>query len=365
MHTNRGSEGRLFGRREMLSLISAAGGACMVPVLGESAFAAMGQAPGASTPAFPEGAVIRTLLGDMTPDQFAGGTVLFHEHLSMKYPLGAEQHYTDDVAMMVEEVRAAAQDGISCIVDGGHPDMERDLGALRRIATETGVPIVASGGYYMQTSYPPDIAAKSADEIAGMLVEQSKEQGLGALGEIGQAGGVLTADETKVFQSVARAHGRTGLPIFTHNAYFGRFENPPVPRESALRQLDVLEEAGAAPEDIAIGHLCCLEDPKAEVAQELARRGAFVGFDRVTIRIVPDAERVTMVMAMVDAGYADSVLLSSDFSSENSLKSRGGAGLAQTKTVFAPMLLEAGMPEATLRRILEDNPRRFLSFVPK
>src|ERR1700720_1599079 len=98
------------------------------------------------------------------PQPLAGGPVLFHEHLSMHYPPQVKQHFTDDVALMVEEVRAAGKDGIACIVDGGHPDMTRSLDALKRIATESGVAIVASGGYYMQRTYPPEIAARSADE---------------------------------------------------------------------------------------------------------------------------------------------------------------------------------------------------------
>ena len=44
--------------------------------------------------------------------------------------------------------------------------MDRNLDALRRIAAESGLPIVASGGYYMQRSYPPDVAAKSAEQLA-------------------------------------------------------------------------------------------------------------------------------------------------------------------------------------------------------
>jgi len=49
----------------------------------------------------------------------------------------------------------------------------------------------------------------------------------------------------------------------------------------------------------------------------------------------------------------------------SSLKKNGGPGLAQTSTVFAPMLLKAGMREEMLRRILVDNPRRFLAFISK
>ena len=159
---------------------------------------------------------------------------------------------------------------------------------------------------------------------------------------------------------------RTGLPVFTHNAYTGTRPTPnPVPHDAALRQLDLLEGAGAKPSRLAIGHVCCLDDPKAEIAQQLAKRGAFVGFDRVTHSDRAGcAERVVMIMAMVEAGYADHVLLSSDFSVANSLKKNGGAGIGQAATVFGPMLLKAGLPEALLHRILVDNPRRFLAFVP-
>lgn len=116
---------------------------------------------------------------------------------------------------------------------------------------------------------------------------------------------------------------------------------------------------------MAIGHVCCLDDPQAEIAAEIARRGAFVGFDRVTLNFtMPDAQRVEMAMAFIEAGHADRLLLSSDFFSGNTLQANGGPGLAQTVTVFAPMLLEAGLPEETLRGILEENPRRFLAFEP-
>src|SRR5262249_17196943 len=156
------------------------------------------------------------------------------------YPPQTPRHFTDDVAMMVDEAKAARMDGIACIVDGGHPDMSRNMEALKRITTESALPVVASGGYYMQRTYPAEIAQKSADQIADDLVREAREQRLGAYGEIGQQDGTLTADERKVFQAVAMAQKRTGLPIFTHNAYTGvRPVQNPVPPDAALRQLDV------------------------------------------------------------------------------------------------------------------------------
>jgi phosphotriesterase-related protein len=320
----------------------------------------------AARPAFPNGAIIRTILEDVRPESLASGASLFHEHLSMRYPIGVAQHFTDDVAMMVEEARAAKADGVAAIVDGGHADMNRSLDALKRISSESGLPVIASGGYYMQRSYPADLAAKSADQLAGELATEAIASRFGAFGEIGQQGGVLTDDEKKVFTAVAKAHARTGLPIFTHNAYTGvRAVQNPVPRDAAIKQLELLMANGAAPSSLAIGHVCCLDDVKAEIPIEIARRGAFVGFDRVTIMLVPDAQKVTTIMAVVEAGHASKILLASDFSNPRGLKKNGGGGLGQALTVFAPMLLKAGMPEATLRMILNDNPRQFLAFVPR
>jgi phosphotriesterase-related protein len=309
-----------------------------------------------------DGPIIRTLTGDVPVGSLPDGAVLFHEHLSIQ--LGPRPSFHADVDLMADEVRAASADGVALIVDGGHPDMGRDLEALWRIARETGFPIVASGGYYMQRTYPPELSTMSAEQIADGLAAEAARDRLGAFGEIGQQGGELTADERKVHRAVALAHVRTGLPVFTHNAYSIR--SPDVPRETALRQLDIYEAVGANPQNLCIGHVCCLDDPAADIAVALARRGVYVGFDRVTLNgTMPDENRVIMAMAMIEAGHADKLLLSSDFYSSPALKANGGPGLAQTATVFGRMLTEAGLDDGTLRMVLEENPRRFLAFTPK
>jgi phosphotriesterase-related protein len=361
------SEDRSFmTRRQAVGLLGAALGGGLVARAGivpSLAHAAVPRDAG-SAASRRQAAVIRTLRGDLAPDEIGPGALLFHEHLNMHYPLGSETSFTDDVDLMINEVKIAASEGVALIVDGGHADMDRDLDALRRIDRESGMPIVASGGYYMQRSYPDFIATQSAEEIAAGLAEEAAQQGFGAIGEIGQQGGELTPDETKVFQAVGMAQVRTRLPVFTHNAYSIRATD--VPRDAAIRQLDILQSAGADPGKLAIGHVCCLDDPSAEVASEIASRGAYVGFDRVTLNAtMPDENRVTMAVAMIDAGHADRLLLSSDFYSARSLKRDGGNGLAQTLTVFVPMLRDAGVPEETLQMILVDNPKRFLAFVPK
>jgi predicted metal-dependent phosphotriesterase family hydrolase len=235
------------------------------------------------------------------------------------------------------------------------------MAALRRIATESGVHIVASGGFYTQTAYPPEIAGMSEDQIADELVKQAKADHLGAFGEIGSSA-TMTPDEHKVFRGVGKAHLRTGLPIFTHNAFAGeRFKVSP---NNPLEQVDIFEGLGVNLQHVVIGHLCCQSD--LELPKAVAKRGVFVGIDRIGFESMePDALRVKMVTALIDAGYLRNIMLSSDFYQENLLKSKGGPGIGFVATQFYPKLREAGVTAEALHTISVENPRRWLSFVPK
>jgi phosphotriesterase-related protein len=171
----------------------------------------------------------------------------------------------------------------------------------------------------------------------------------------------MSDEERKVFRSVGKAHLRTNLPIFTHNAYG---TGPNVPKDAGLRQLDVFESVGVKPQRVVIGHTCCLDDPDADIIKQIAKRGAWVGFDRMNTveRFVSDDKRVQMLLKFLDAGYVNQLLLSSDFTGNRTVE---GPLYGRTKTVFAPKLVQAGVKEATVHTILYDNPRRFLAFVPK
>src|SRR5271165_1826194 len=333
-------------------------------------------------PAAPKEPIIRTIRKDMSPDELAGGATLFHEHMSfsgdfwarlmvnMRAQFAARNpgvsppappatpppktgtYFMEDLGLMVEEMRWAAQNGVACIVDGGHEDMGRSLPFLKQLSVRSGMPIVAGGGYYTHPFYPPEIAAMSEDQIAQELIRKAVTQPLGAYGEIGSSD-EITPDERKVFRAVSRAHLKTNLPIFTHTA-FGK---------AASEQLDIFEDMHVNPRNVVIGHLGGILDPKAEIHKAIAKRGAYVGFDR--LGGASDARQVPIIQNMLDAGYADRVLLSSDFSSARLLKHNGGPGYAVTLTVFVPMLKNAGVDEKTIHEILVDNPRRFLTFTPR
>ena len=344
-------------RREAMHLIGAGGAALVAGCSGEPA-PTPGVETGAAAGDTSASPVIRTILGDISPDQIDGAT-LFHEHLSIK--MNEDMVATDDVDNIVREIRAASSEGVGCIVDGGHPDLRRDLEACRRVANETDVHVVVSGGYYTEAFYPPDLAEKSDNEIADWLVAEAIRDRLGAFGEIGQTSNLaeMTPLERRVFQAIGKAHVQSGIPIFTHNAY-GTGEN--VTPQQGLEQLDVLESVGVDPRTVAIGHACCLDDPTAAVLMQIAARGAYVGFDRVTGGRVDDQQKVATILAFLEGGYADRLLISSDYIGRRSPE-RPGYGNALT--VFAPLMREAGVDEAVITAALYDNPRRFLSYVPK
>jgi predicted metal-dependent phosphotriesterase family hydrolase len=53
-------------------------------------------------------------------------------------------------------------------------------------------------------------------------------------------------------------------------------------KNANLLQLDVLESVGVKRQHVVIGHMDSPDDPTAEVIKQIAKRGAFVGFDRLT-----------------------------------------------------------------------------------
>jgi phosphotriesterase-related protein len=354
-------------RREAIGLLGVGAGLGLVTALqGDAGPAAPGQTA-ATKVTFPTGAVIRTILKDVSPAALGNGATLFHEHLSLSDPLPpwvtpprqSRPSYTANLDLMVDEIKATAREGVSCIVSGGTKDLGQNVDKVRTIAQRSGMHIVLAGGLWTQPNYPPEIAQKTEDQVAEDFLRDANAERWGAIGEIGSSM-TMHPDERKVLRASCKAHLRTLLPLFTHTPHEGC-------RTCALEQLDIIESMGVNPRLVCIGHLADIrDDPRAETHKALAKRGAFLGFDTVGHQITHgDAKKVAMIMAVIEAGYEDHVLLSADFASEPELKANGGAGYSSVVTVFVPKLRYAGVKEATIHKILVDNPRRFLAFVPK
>jgi phosphotriesterase-related protein len=346
-------------RRELLQLTGIAAAAAVIPGRAQS-----------QALTFPKGAIIRTLFRDYAPEELAGGATLFHEHLSLgpdfadrfraasaavlaaqglpsRGAVGPPQMQGPDpmrdVELMAEELRVARRDGVVCLVDAGLEGAGMDLAFIRAAAKMAEFPVVKGAGFYAEPFYSQQVASMSEERLVRALIRQADEYPAGVFGEIG-SWDEITAVERRVFRAVGKAHLATNLPIFTHTG---------IPGKSALQQLDLLEDAGVDPKRVCIGHLGNLTDPAVYVHKTLCRRGAFVGFDRQGGG--GDAPVVPLIMALVEAGFADRILISGDAS----------RGYGRPVTAFLPKLRAAGASDDVLRRIMVDNSRRFLAFVPK
>lgn len=352
-----------LSRRELLAVLGA-GTAAAAAACGRDeppAPAEPGGVAETAPAAVPAPRIIRTILEDVSPDQLGEGAVLFHEHVSLNNQFWidmnlerlidpAQPYFMEDMDYMVAEMLAAAEDGIACIVDGGHTDMGRDIEFIRALSERSGMPIVASGGYYHEPTFTAHVYERSEEELVDEMVRDAVAERWGAFGEIGFSVPSIPS-ERKVLRAVGRSHLRTNLPIFTHTGN----------GVEATEQLDLLEAVGVDPNRVVIGHLGY---PDVTVHAELCRRGAYVGFDRLGGQPEADAAQVPMVVALIEGGFTDRVLLASDFALPADTRGHGGPGYGKTITRFVPLLREAGVDDETLRRITSENPRRFLAFEP-
>ena len=334
--------------------------------------------PSAPAVTFPDGALVRTVLADVDPEALGTGATLIHEHLARNFsspppeprapgtPPPTPPTNTEIVDLLVEELRMAAFDGVSCIVDSSTgPRTEQQLANLKAIATRSGVHVVLGGSYFLRPRYPEEIIRLPEDDITADMVEQASRERWGALGEVGSSFPEMHDDERKMIRAISQVHVQTGLPIFTH-----------VPHEScpscAIDQLDLYESQGVEMAHLVIGHQSTTkrsDDPGWETHKEIARRGAFVGFDTVGHRMassfIPERVKVDMVLNMLEAGFEDHIVLSGDFANTTQIKANWGNGFSTVLVQFVPKLRYFGVTDRLIHKILVDNPRRFLSFEPK
>ena len=352
-------------RRGVLRLVGGAAGLGALRALnGAGRFfdSQLAAAAAADSIKFPKGAIIRTVLKDIPPESL--GQILVHEHIELSSTFGFKggpgaaqptKHFSEDLDLLVEEMKLAARDGLTAIVDCGHSDQGRRAPYVRQVSKLSGMPIVLGGGYHSTPTYPPEVSRMTEDELVEEFVRYATAERWGAMGEIGVSA-EITADERKVQRAVGRVQAMTNLPIISHTANGA----------AAVEQLDLFEAGGAKAAHILIGHMGAMTMVPIDVFKTICKRGAFVGFDRVGGRAESNEKQAPMIKELIDAGYVDNILLSSDGgATEDILKSKGGPGYARAFTVMGPVLRKAGVSDDALHKIMVDNPRRLLAFVPK
>jgi phosphotriesterase-related protein len=316
------------------------------------------------------GPFVQTVLGRIDPAEL--GFTLPHEHTQCQLWTIPERfdywELTADEELLVEELGRFRAAGGTCLADLTLPGIGRDPAWLRRIARRTGLHVVMGTGWYRQPYYPPEalIDRRSVAELADVMVRELEEgvpgsedeAGIrvrpGIIGEIGTHKPWLSAQEERVFRACGRASRATGMAVSTHAVM------SPV----GLRQLAVLEDAGADPTRVVIGHSDSY--PVLEHWLAIAERGASLELDFLGMSFTPMERRgeprvIELLLRLLERGFGDRVLLSQDVCDNSQLAHYGGNGYTYLQETFLPRLRERGVDEAEIRGITVENPRRILT----
>ena len=270
----------------------------------------------------------------------------------------------DDLDVAAAELRPFRQLGGGSVVDLTITGIRPQPTKLREVSEQTGLHIVAGCGYYTQRSHPPEVASLSESEVLERLMHEIAN-GLGdtdvqpgIIGEIGTSSPVHP-DESKVLRAAAAAQARTGLAINVHVAIF---------RREALAALDILEAAGADLSRVVISHLD--EQPDTAYHRAILKRGAYVEYDTFGSECYfdgdgsaepSDRERVDCLIELLDAGFGDRLLISQDVCTKVQLLKYGGFGYGHILRSIVPRLSRRGLDDATVRKLLVENPARVLT----
>ena len=341
---------------------------------------------------------VQTVLGTIAPEQM--GVTLPHEHLLIDFkvmfsePAAASdkgrayepvslanlgwvrQNFNanldnlrlTDEQVAADEILLFKRAGGSTVVDPTPKTLARDPLALARIARATGLNVVMGAGYYVHASHPPDMDARSVDALARELIADVTtgvgDTGIraGLLGEIGTTS-PWTDNEKKVLRAAVAAQRETGAPLMIHP---GR--HPRMPMELA----EFVQKEGGDLRRTIMCHICrTIADVRAVL--DLAQTGIWLEYDLFGLEnsyypynpsfdMPNDGGRMAHVLALIEAGHRDQLLLSHDIAYKTSLVKYGGYGYHHLLLNVVPRLRAKGVDDAALRRLLVENPTRAFAF---
>jgi phosphotriesterase-related protein len=266
----------------------------------------------------------------------------------------------DVLATKLTEFKAA---GGGTIVDATGMFQGRDLRLYEALARATGVNIVAStgqgpeamlGGYFLtpQTNPPtPWPAEKFADlfgrEISeGMVVPRLERRAPAGMIATAVTVDGMTPTDGSLVRGAGRAGAASGVPVYISCG----------PDAGAELQLAVGE--GIAADRVAIGNLDRRDAVTRGWPGRIADAGAWVAIDHVGStdpQYLTDAERIVLVMQLINAGHAKRILLSCSATGVSFGAPGNDVPFSSLLTKFVPKLRAAGAADADIDQLLIRN----------
>lgn len=297
------------------------------------------------------------------------GTTLMHEHIlqanwSMRMSFKDWFDYDSFIEWAAEDAKRTKEIGVQTLVEQTPVCLGRDIHAVRDVADQTGMQIIASTGFfYIENQW---MFLRSEGNFVKWLMKDIEE----GIQDTDIKPGLIkcgtdTPGVTDINRILLKAHAeaskKSGLPIATHSWYKNR---------SGISQMEIFEEAGLNPKKILIGH--CGDTNDLAYLEELLRRGCFIGLDRFGDEAKNSLEnRVNTLINLCDRGWIKQIMISHDYVSFVDM----GNFEWQTKRLqdtddasynsryihrFAlPMLRARGFKDAEINRLMTENPRAY------
>ena len=274
----------------------------------------------------------------------------------------------DEEEVAVSELRRYRAAGGCSIIDPTVEGLGRNVEALVRVSEATDVNIVAGAGYYVEPTHPTWLRRKSSDEIAQRIIQDiqvgidSTQIRAGFIGEIGCTW-PMSKGEYAVLEASAAAQRATGAALMVHP---GR--NP----RSPYAILDEIEDVGADPSRVILAHLDRTVQDIGGL-KELGARGAYLEFDLFgmetsmypftwsSIDLPSDAQRLSMIEQLIEAGFLSQILISHDISTKHRLARYGGHGYDHIVRNIGPWMRRRDITEEEIGAILVGNPAHAFS----
>lgn len=304
--------------------------------------------------------MIRTLKGDVAVDTL--GLMLPHEHLfvDLRGPFAEGYGEADPAAvwmLMQPYVQAIEQIGVTAFVDCAPAGVGRNVQVLRYIAAQTPIHIIAPTGVYKEGFIPTDLRDVSVEYLADLWTREITDGMDGTDSRAGFIKVALVDDgpkeiEIRNLKAAATASLRTGAVVASHT----------IGGRAARQEMDILEGAGLNLERFIWVH--AHTEPDTAIHIEAAKRGAWVEFDAVGAESWhPQDKLLESVLALIEAGYADHMLLSHDagwydVGRPGGLPPDGVRGYTALFEQFIPAMQARGVDDATIRQLTVTNPAR-------
>jgi phosphotriesterase-related protein len=289
------------------------------------------------------------------------GLVLPHEHLftDLRGPLAPDYALAEPeavVRVMKPFLDAAHAVGVTALVECSTVGVGRNLTVLEHLADATPIHLVAPTGVYREAFTPPSLRGLSVEALAEMWTRDLVE---GIEGTAIRAGFIKlsvsddgpTPLEVRNLKSGALASQRTGAAVASHTASGA----------IARQEMDILEATGLDLGRFIWVHANLESDTALHL--EAARRGAYVEFDAVGAEWQAQDALADYTLALIEAGFAESILLSHDAgwyapSLPDGQPEGGIRGYTDLVEEFIPALRAQGVTDNLIDLMTVTNPAR-------